>query len=99
MYQDALLFARRNQCRVAGAGLAWLKAWQQQPGLDLHFTDRAHPNALGYYLNALVLYATLTDSNPAVQHLPGCDAARPDQAALLQTIAWQQYQADRQNEQ
>ena len=98
MYRDALEFARAHGCRVAGAGMAWLKVWQHQPALDLHFTDRAHPNATGYYLNACVLYATLTDSNPAEQHVSACDAADAPLAALLQQTAWEQYLEDRKNE-
>jgi len=98
MYQDAVNFARTHQCRVVGGGMAWLKAWEQQPALDLHHTDRAHPNALGYYLNACVLYAALTDSNPAAQQLTACDATDDRQAAFLQQIAWTQAREDRKNE-
>lgn len=98
MYQDALDFARANGSRVAGCGMAWLKAWAQYPELDFHHTDRAHPNPLGYYFNALVLYATLTDSNPAKQHVSTCGAADSEQAALLQQIAWEQYLEDREKE-
>ncbi len=98
MYQDALAFARNNNCRVAGAGMAWLKAWEKKADIDFHYTDRAHPNALGCYFNACVLYATLTDSNPAVQQISTCDAADNDQADILQNIAWEQYQEDRKNE-
>lgn len=96
MYQDALGFARAHKDRVAGAGMAWLKAWEKDPTLDFHYTDRAHPNALGCYLNACVLYAALTDSNPRGPDT--CDDATAEQAALLQQIAWQQYQEDRRNE-
>jgi len=98
MYKDALDFAHTHACRVAGAGMAWLKAWAKEPTLDLHFTDRAHPNALGYYLNACVLYAALTDSNPALQSLSTCGAASKEQATMLQHIAWEQYHEDRNNE-
>ena len=96
MYQDALAFARAHQGRVAGAGMAWLKAWEKDPTLDFHYTDRVHPNALGCYFNACVIYAALTDSNPSGPDTGG--AATPAQAALLQQIAWQQAQEDRRNE-
>jgi hypothetical protein len=98
MYNDALEFARAHGDRVAGAGMAWLKVWEQKPDLELHYTDHAHPNALGCYLNALVLYAALTDSNPTNPTISTCDAASAEQAALLQRAAWQQYQEDRANE-
>ncbi|MEI6521802.1 MAG: hypothetical protein WCO98_17485, partial [bacterium] len=98
MYQDAISFAKNNKCRVAGAGMAWLKAWDKDPTLDFHFTDRAHPNALGCYFNSCVIYAALTDSNPAEQEIATCNATDKEQAALLQKIAWEQYQEDRKNE-
>ncbi len=98
MYADALAYAQTAHATVAGCGMAWLKAWEKEPTLDFHFTDRAHPNPLGYYFNALVLYATLTGSNPATQHLATCDAATPEQAAMLQALSWQQYGEDRVNE-
>jgi hypothetical protein len=98
MYQDGLDFARANHGRVAGAGMAWLKAWEKDPTLDFHYTDRAHPNALGCYFNALTLYSALSDSNPTHPGVSTCEAATPEQAALLQKIAWDQYQEDRKNE-
>jgi hypothetical protein len=98
MYQDGLEFARANGGRVAGAGMAWLKAWKADPALDFYYTDRAHPNATGCYFNACVLYAALTDSTPAHPEVARCEAATPEVAALLQKIAWEQYQEDRKNE-
>ena len=98
MYQDALAFAKNNKCRVAGAGMAWLKAWAKDPTLDFHYTDRAHPNAIGCYFNACVIYAALTDSNPAEQEISHCNAVDKEQAEMLQTIAWEQYLEDRKNE-
>ena len=78
--------------------MAWLKAWEKEPTLDLHFTDRAHPNALGCYLNACVLYTTLTGVNPANQAISSCAAATSKEAALVREIAWAQYQEDRREE-
>jgi hypothetical protein len=95
MYRDSLAMARECGGRVAGGGMAWLKAWEQQPALDFHHTDRAHPNARGYYLNACVIYAALTDCTPV-----GLDSFTlpKEEAAFLQDMAWQQYQEDRRNE-
>jgi hypothetical protein len=64
--------------------MAWLKAWGNDLNLDLHYTDRTHPNAMGYYLNALVTYAARTDSNPGEQGVSLCGAATKEQAAILQ---------------
>ena len=93
MYQANLDMARRLQCRVAGAGMAWLAAWKQKPDLDLHYAgDRAHPNARGYYLNACVLFAALTDLSPIGLDPYGLPQA---EAEFLQRTAWAQYAADR----
>ena len=95
MYQDCLAMARECGGRVAGGGMAWLKAWDERPALDLHHADRAHPNEMGYYLNACVIYAALTDSTPV-----GLDpfVLAPADAAFAQGIAWRQYEEDRRNE-
>jgi len=92
MYQDALAMARESRGRVAGAGMAWQKAWEKDPKRDFHHTDRAHPNAQGYYLNACVLYAALTGRSPI-----GLDPfiLGPEDAEFLQKIAWEQAQDDR----
>ena len=82
--------------RAAGCGAAWLKAWAARPNLNLHHTDRAHPNLLGYYLNACVIYAAITDRNPAGLDACGLPA---DDAKSAQKIAWEQYSEDRREEQ
>lgn len=98
MYQDAVSFARANNCLVAGGGMAWLKAWEKDATLDFHYTDRAHPNGLGCYLNSLVIYAALTGSNPAEQTLTNCNVATNEQAILLQQVAGAQAIEDRKME-
>lgn len=95
MYRDAAELARECGGRVAGGGMAWLQAWAQRPELDFHCPDRAHPSAMGYYLNACVLFAAFTDCAPV-----GLDAhtLSTADAEFLQRIAWEQYHDDRKNE-
>jgi hypothetical protein len=95
MYSGALALARELGGRVAGGGMAWLKAWQQRPELDFHCSDRAHASEQGYYLNACVIFAALTDRSPV-----GLDSYTlpHEQAAFLQAVAWDQYKDDRQRE-
>ena len=95
MYAANLEMAHELHCRIAGAGMSWLKAWAARPDLDLHFTDRAHPNLTGYYLNACVLYAALTDHSPVGLDTYGL---APDDAQFFQAIAWEQYADDRKAE-
>ncbi len=95
MYADALAMARRCKGRVGGGGMAWFKAWATRPNFDFYHTDRAHPNAKGYYLNACVIFSALTDRSPI-----GLDPFKlsKDDAEFLQKVAWEQYLQDRANE-
>jgi len=94
MHDNALQMARELHCSVAGGGMAWLKAWETDPKLDLHHTDRAHPNVKGYYLNACVIYSVITGLTPV-----GLDpfTLSKSEAEFLQGIAWEQAQEDRRN--
>ncbi len=49
---------------VSPAGLAWQEARRQWPDLELHVADGSHPNPVGTYLAACVLYVTLTGHDP-----------------------------------
>jgi hypothetical protein len=95
MYANALQMARELHCRVAGGGMAWLKAWDKKKDLDLHSKDRWHPGARGFYLNACVIYAALTDRSVA-----GLDpyVLSKEDAQLLQQAAMEQAKEDRQQE-
>jgi hypothetical protein len=95
MYADALATARQSKGRVGGGGMAWLKAWAKRPNVDFYHTDRAHPNANGYYLNARVIFSALADTSPV-----GLDPFKlsKEDAEFLQKTAWEQYLEDRANE-
>ena len=83
---------------VAAGGLAWLRVWEQEPGADLYFTDRAHPGFHGSYISGLVIWSTLTGGTPVgLTASPettcedvGCTPISPDQADLYQSAAWAQ---------
>lgn len=53
--------------------------------------DNRHPTAAGSYLEAAVLFATLTGQSPeGADFLGGCEKPlKPEDAAHLQKIAWQ----------
>ena len=93
--RDRVTAASECGGRVAGGGMAWLKAWQLRPELDFHCSDRAHPSELGYYLNACVIFAAFSDKSPL-----GLDpySLNKSDAEFLQKIAWEQYQDDRRKE-
>jgi hypothetical protein len=50
--------------RVAPVGLAFRRAQQERPDLNLYAADRKHPSWAGIYLAGCVLYATLYDRSP-----------------------------------
>lgn len=95
MYRDAVELACECGGRVAGGGMAWLKAWAKRPELDFHCHDRAHPSEMGYYLNACVIFSAFTDCSPV--GLDTYTLGKPD-AEFLQQIAWEQYHEDRRSE-
>jgi hypothetical protein len=50
--------------RVAPVGIAWARARERRPGLDLWRLDGQHPNKRGSYLGACVFYAVLSGMDP-----------------------------------
>ena len=87
----------------AAAGYAWMTYLGPTPTkealMDFYNVDTQHPGQKGSYLYACLLYAHLTGANPqglpyAFAHLGG-EIMTAAEAARLQQIAWQQYQADR----
>ena len=50
--------------KVAPAGLAWAETRKKMGELNLFAGDGAHPSPTGSYLNALVIYATMTGRDP-----------------------------------
>ncbi|MEM9145823.1 MAG: SGNH/GDSL hydrolase family protein [Pseudomonadota bacterium] len=81
--------AMRNGASVAPVGTAWMTFRTRHPDLELYRDDR-HPNPLGSYLVACVLFAVLFERPCASTPLPeGLDlpAARAAQSVADQTVA------------
>src|SRR5687768_932055 len=77
---------------VAPAGLAWERAMQQRPSLNLYAPDREHPSMAGTYLTTAVVYATVFGRDPSpAAYLPNGISA--DEAAFLRRVAWETVQA------
>jgi hypothetical protein len=70
---------------VAPVGLAWAKALQYEPELDLWASDGRHPSASGSYLAACVFYALLSGRDPAGSNFTA--GLEPAEARLLQHVA------------
>jgi len=80
-----------NSALVIPAGLAFARSIEQRPDLNLYNADRRHPSALGTYLAACTVYASLTGQSPiGLDYTAGIDT---ETAAFLQAIAWETVKA------
>ena len=70
---------------VAPVGLAFQKALEQYPELQLHTKDRVHPSPAGTYLAAGTFFAVLYGESPVGN--PYQMGLEPELATLLQEIA------------
>ena len=79
-----------NNVLVIPAGLAFARAIQKQPELNLYAPDKRHPSLAGTYLAACTVFATLTGRSPVGNsYLAGIDEPT---ARFLQTVAWETVQ-------
>ncbi len=56
--------AVRTRARLAPVGLAFKRAFDELPEIDLHRSDGSHPTWSGSFLAACVLFGVLTGQNP-----------------------------------
>lgn len=74
---------------VIPVGLAFEEAYRQRPGLQLHKTyDGSHPDLIGTYLAACVVYASLYGRSPVGNSYDYFGKVDKDVAAFLQGVAW-----------
>ena len=81
--------ARKIGAMVAPAGVAWQRALEEHPELELWQRDGSHPSPEGTYLAACVFYATLLGESPeGAGYLAGLpeETARFLQAAAAETV-------------
>jgi Domain of unknown function (DUF4886) len=79
-----------NNALVIPAGLAFAKARQKQPELDLYQPDKRHPTLPGTYLAACTSFAALTGRSPVGNpYRAGLDEPT---AKFLQETAWETVQ-------
>jgi hypothetical protein len=78
---------------VAPVGLAWQRASELRPDLNLYAPDREHPSIHGTYLATAVVYAAVLKRNPTgLSYAPAGIAAKD--AQLLQSVAWEAVQSN-----
>lgn len=73
---------------VIPAGLAFAKAYEQRPDIELHVDyDGSHPTPLGTYLAAATIFATLYDTPVTGNPYTYYGLIDEDDAAFLQAVA------------
>lgn len=78
--------ANDNNVFVIPAGLAFARAINRRPDLNLYLADKRHPSLMGTYLAACTVYASLFKKSPmGLSYTAGLD---PATATFLQTAAW-----------
>jgi hypothetical protein len=79
-----------NNALVIPAGLAFARARQKQPELNLYQPDKRHPSLAGTYLAACTTFAALTGRSP-IGNPYHSDIDEPT-AKFLQEVAWETVQ-------
>ncbi len=57
-------FGNEIEAEVIPVGQAWSRAIELRPDFQLYDPDGSHPNPIGTYLSACVIYSVLTDKSP-----------------------------------
>ena len=78
---------KRNNTLVIPVGLAFEKAYKKNPNIKLHKPDGTHPNLLGTYLAACVVYASVYKESPIGIIYDYFDSIRSEDKLFLQEIA------------
>ncbi len=79
---------------IAPVALAWQRAMEERPDLDMYRPDREHPSIFGSYLAVNVVFATVLVESPiGLTYLPSeRGGVTEEEAAFLQRIAWETVQ-------
>jgi hypothetical protein len=81
------LIGKETGSLVAPCGLAWERVFNDYPNdTSFLFADEVHPTYEGSYLQACIIYATITGKTPV-----GLLSLEADSATYLQTVAWETY--------
>lgn len=72
---------------LAPVGIAWQRAGEEQPELDLYGPDGIHGNIHGTYLAANVVYATVYGETASLTYVP--EGISEEEASFLRRIAWE----------
>lgn len=87
---ETIRIANDNNMMVVPVGLAFAKALEGRPNLDLIIADGRHPDIAGTYLETCVFYASLLKKSPEGIEWYGLGKLQVDKdtAKYLQKVAW-----------
>ena len=78
---------------VAPVGLAWQRALEERPDLDMCDLEREHPSIHGTYVAINVVHAMVFGKSPvSLTYLPVAYNLSEEEGAFLQRIAWETVQ-------
>ena len=78
---------QENKALVIPVGLAFEDAYKKRPNINLHKADGTHPDLLGTYLAACVVYASLYRDSPIGLSYDYFGSINSDDKLFLQNIA------------
>ncbi len=83
--------ANRLHAMVIPAGLAFARALERDPALNLIMPDNSHPTAIGSYLESAVIYSALTGKSlVGSKFAGGCEKPlSSEMIRFLQEVAWE----------
>ncbi|HVP89391.1 MAG TPA: hypothetical protein VMU79_15080 [Casimicrobiaceae bacterium] len=80
--------AHEINARVVPVGLAWHRALDEIPGLQLYTSDGSHPTPDGSFLAACMFHVMLFDGEPHGELVAGALKLDWSIASRLQAVAW-----------
>ena len=81
----------KSKALVIPVGMAYERAYEQNPSIKLHHPDGTHPGMLGTYLGACVIFAFVTNESPIGIDYDYLGRVSEKDKRFLQTIAWDIY--------
>lgn len=89
--EATLAVANENHALCIPVGLAFKRALEEDPDLNLIMPDKSHPTAIGSYLASAVIFSALTKTSLVGSNfLGGCEKPLdPKIADAMQRVAWE----------
>ena len=79
--------ANKNNVLVFPVGIAFNEAYEERPNISLHKSDGSHPDMLGTYLAACVIFSSITHKSPKLLKYDYNGVIKRGDKDFLQAIA------------